>query len=81
MSVMQCRSVISEIREKYKTIVLQGIPPNCGIPGNEKMDELAKTGCSVNQGVCTLINYKSISSMVNEILKTTYASQLKKRTK
>lgn len=62
-------------------VVLQGIPSNCGIPGNEKTDELSKKVCAVNQALCNLINYKSISSMVNEILKTTYASQLKERTK
>ncbi|GFU01510.1 hypothetical protein NPIL_233131 [Nephila pilipes] len=40
---------MGKMREKYKTIVLQWIPSNCGISGNEKGDGLAKKGCLVNQ--------------------------------
>lgn len=59
-------------------VVLQCIPSHCGIHGNKKADELTKKGCSVNQASRNLINYKSASSMVNQILKTTHMSLLKK---
>lgn len=81
MSMMQCRYLIRNIREKYKTIVLQCIPSHCGIPGNEKADEFAKKGSSVNQASCNLNNFKPVSSVVNQIFQITHASLLIERTK
>lgn len=69
------------MREKYKTIVLQCIPSHCGIPGNDKADEFVKKGSSVNQASCNLINFKSVSSVVNKIFQITHASLLIERTK
>ncbi|GFU36230.1 uncharacterized protein LOC103524116 [Nephila pilipes] len=81
MSIMQCRSLMGEMREKYKTIVLQWIPSHCGIPGNEKADGLAKKGCLVNQAPYNLVSYKSALSMINQLLNTTHMSSMKERTK
>ncbi|GFT56321.1 hypothetical protein NPIL_579321 [Nephila pilipes] len=49
MSVMQCRSLMGNMCEKYKMIALQWILSHCGIPSNENEDVLTKKDCLVNQ--------------------------------
>ncbi|XP_015908818.1 uncharacterized protein [Parasteatoda tepidariorum] len=77
---VKCRSLMTEIGEKYKTIALQWIPSHCGIPGNEKVDALAKKSCFVNQAPNNLVSYKSTSLMINHAIKTAHISLLKERT-
>ncbi|XP_035227202.1 uncharacterized protein LOC118199445 [Stegodyphus dumicola] len=79
-SVMQCRSLLRELYEKHKIVGLQWIPSHCGIPENEKADELAKRGCDIIQFSNGQIGYKYASSKINVIFKTKYLSQLKERT-
>ncbi|GFU25028.1 RNase H domain-containing protein [Nephila pilipes] len=81
MSVMQCRSLMGKMPEKYKTIASQWVPSHCGIPDNEKADELAKKDCLVNQIPFNLVTYRSALSMINQMLKTIHMPSLKKRTK
>ena len=69
------------MRIKYKAIVLQWIPSHCGIPGNEKANELAKKGRSVDQVPYNLISYRSISSKNNQRFRITHITSLKDRTK
>ena len=42
MSTAHCRSLTRKMRNKCKPIVLQWLSSHCGIPGNEKGDELAR---------------------------------------
>ncbi|XP_015911532.2 uncharacterized protein [Parasteatoda tepidariorum] len=57
LSIVKCRSLMTEIGEKRKTIALQWIPSHCGISGNEKADALAKKGCFINQAPNNLVHF------------------------
>ena len=69
MSIAHCRSLIEKMRNKYKAIVLQWIPPYCDIPCNEKADELAKKGCFVDHAIWLAIgqSHQELSKCLGQL--------------
>ncbi|XP_035218935.1 uncharacterized protein LOC118192143 [Stegodyphus dumicola] len=80
-SVTKCRSLLCELHEKHKMIILQLILYHCGIPVNKRADELAKRACSIIQVSDGQDGYKHVSSKINMSFKTRQLPQLKERTR
>ena len=68
---------LDEIRNELKTLkektnlVLQWIPAHCGIPGNEKADELSKTGSKSEQPYHSM-NFKEAKTIIKSTLETNW---------
>ncbi|GFW42905.1 RNase H domain-containing protein [Trichonephila clavipes] len=62
MEVEEVRKKVHELNDADWTIIFQWIPSHFGIPGNEKVDYLAKHGCYLPQPSVTLSCRQSVSN-------------------
>ncbi|GFY74430.1 RNase H domain-containing protein [Trichonephila inaurata madagascariensis] len=67
-NVLDCRQHLKNLESLRKTIVLQWVPANCGVPGNQKADSMAKKGVLVMQKVSRSVSY-SIKILIKRSIK------------
>lgn len=77
--ILKCQTFIRNLEQNDKTVVLQWIPANCGIHGNDQADLLAKKGAGVLQLVNDNIPFSTLKRQIKRMVSSRYQEELSHR--
>lgn len=78
--ISNCKTIIQNLQNANKTVVLQWIPGHCQIFGNDQADALAKKATSILQTQKEYTSYTSVKRYIRKVYNDHHVKQLTNRT-